>query len=1024
MKNLNTKAALIAVIAILQVSTFTTYAQSFGRNKPSYKKFKFEVARSPHFEIHHYLKNDTMINYFTGWAEEWYHMHQRIFKDTFRIKNPIILYAYHADFQQTNAISSIISEGTGGVTESLKQRVIMPFAPTLYQTDHVLGHELVHAFQYNKLLRSDSVDYSINNLPLWMVEGMAEYLSIGSIDPNTSMWMRDAILNKKFPTIDDLANPSEYFPYRYGQALWAFIGKTWGDTIIMPLFEKTAQWGLDVAIDSVFHFNTKTLSAMWKIATENHYKQFMKDSTYTLAGNKIISEKNGSSTNISPSLSPDGKYLAFFSDKSIFTLDLFIADARTGKILKKVSSLTRNSEIDDFSYIESGGTWSPDSKKFVFVVYSGGRNKLSIVDSETGKTELIEIKEVSSFSNPEWSPDGRYVVFTGLNEGVGDLYLYDFETGKAEKLTNDLYSNIHPSWSPDSKYIVYSTETICPGQSRKYCFNLTLLNIETGESKVIDVFPIADNLNPRFSKDGRFIYFLSDADGFRNLYKYDLQTDRVYRLTEYLTGITGITLFSPAISTDRENGLIAYTHYYNKNYEIYVANENDFTPVEVDKYEVNFDAGTLPVLKHLSVNIVDSALCNRFPAIALPVDSIEVLPYRPKLQLDYISNAIGVGISTGPSFNRTDMVGSVYMLFSDMIGDHQLFTSLALNGEIYDFGGQVAYINQANKMKWGASVSHIPYRSGSMSLIVDTLQIEKEKVIVDDLVLNYIRMFEDNVSAFLYYPFSQTRRVEGGISASWYSYRIDRYHDYYDHEWGFPMGGRKEKLPSPSGTNFQTAYLAYVTDNSYFGMTAPLVGHRARYQIERYFGNINLYNILLDHRRYYFSKPVGFAFRLYHNGLYGSASEIEKASPMYLGYPWLVRGYEDISIYGGTNYSFDPTNLTGSRIAVVNAEFRFPFSGPQVLAPIKSNIFLTDFNLFFDGGLAWNKDDKIKFKWKASESKGYTAIQKERIPVFSAGASFRINLFGYLVIEPYYAIPFQNGGFSNGMFGINFVPGW
>jgi len=112
-----------------------------------------------------------------------------------------------------------------------------------------------------------------------------------------------------------------------------------------------------------------------------------------------------------------------------------------------------------------------------------------------------------------------------------------------------LYSNIHPSWSPDSKYIVYSTETICPGQSRKYCFNLTLLNIETGESKVIDVFPIADNLNPRFSKDGRFIYFLSDADGFRNLYKYDLQTDRVYRLTEYLTGISGITLFSPAIST-------------------------------------------------------------------------------------------------------------------------------------------------------------------------------------------------------------------------------------------------------------------------------------------------------------------------------------------------------------------------------------------------------------------------------------------------------------------------------------------
>ncbi|HOV71925.1 MAG TPA: hypothetical protein PLO31_06925 [Dysgonamonadaceae bacterium] len=1021
MKNLNAKAALIAAITILQMSTFATHAQYFGRNKPSYKKFKFEVVRSPHFEIHHYLKNDTMLNYFTGWAEEWYTMHQQIFNDTFRIKNPIILYSHHADFQQTNAISSIISEGTGGVTESLKQRVILPFAPTLYQSDHVLGHELVHAFQYNKLLHSDSVNYSINNLPLWMVEGMAEYLSIGSVDPNTSMWMRDAILNKKFPTIDDLANPSEYFPYRYGQALWAFIGKTWGDTIIMPLFEQTALWGLDAAIDSVFHFNTKTLSGMWLVATENHYKQFMKDSTYTLAGNKIISEKNGSSTNVCPSLSPDGKYLAFFSDKSIFALDLFLADARTGKIIKKLSSVTRNSEIDDFSFIESGGTWSPDSKKFAFVVYSEGRNKLTIVDIDKRKTELIEIKEVPAFSNPEWSPDGKYVVFTGLNEGIGDLYLYDFETKKTRKLTHDLFSNIHPSWSPDGKYIVYSTEAICADQSKKYCFNLTLLNVETGESRVIDVFPKADNLNPRFSPDSRFIYFLSDADGFRNLYKYDLQTDKVYRLTEYLTGISGITLFSPAISTDRANGLIAYTHYFNKNYEIYTANDRDFNPVEVDKYAVNFDAGTLPVLKHLSVNIVDSALCNRFPAIALPVDSLEELPYRPKLKLDYISNSVGVGISTGPSFNRTDMAGSVYMLFSDMIGDHQLYTSLSLNGEIYDFGGQVAYVNQSNKMKWGASVSHIPYRSGNMFWTVDTLQIDKEEFIADDLVLDYIRMFEDNVSAFMYYPISQTRRVEGGVSASWYSYRIDRYHNYYD-AWGYSFGGKREKLPSPPGTNFQTAYLAYVTDNSYFGMTAPLAGHRSRYQIERYFGNINLFNILLDYRRYYFSKPVGFAFRLYHNGLYGSTSEIEKASPMYLGYPWLVRGYEDISIYGGTSgsagyNSFNVSNLAGSRIAVINAELRFPFSGPKVLAPIKSNIFLTDFNLFFDGGLAWNKGDNIALKWQTSDF-------NERIPVFSAGASFRINLFGYLVIEPYYAIPFQNGGFSNGMFGINFVPGW
>jgi len=1022
MKKLIVKPLIIAFQIILILLPTDAKAQYFGRNKPSYQTFKYQIKQTPHFEIYHYLTNDTVIKYFAGWTEEWYRFHQVIFKDTFKTRNPLILYANHADFQQTNAISSIISEGTGGVTESLKNRVILPFAPTLYQTDHVLGHELVHAFQYHKLLKPDSAKYyNINNLPLWMVEGMAEYLSIGSVDANTSMWMRDALIQKKFPSINDLNNTSEYFPYRYGQALWAFIGKTWGDSIILPLFEKTAQFGLDRAIDSLFHFNEKTLSGMWKTATENHYGKLMKDTTYKVIGKQIISKKNAGSTNVSPSLSPDGKYIAFFSEKNVFTLDLYLADAQNGKIIKKLWSVNRNQEIDDFSFIESGGTWSPDSKQFAFVVYSKGRQKLAIVDVHKAKMKLLEIKGLNSFSNPEWSPDGRYIVVTGLVNGIGDLYLYEVKSGKTEKLTHDLFSNIHASWSSDGKKIVYSSEYLCGAGSKKFAFHINILDLETREIKTLDVFPKADNLNPRFSNNNQYIYFVSDADGFRNLYKYDLNTDKVFRLTQYMTGISGITTFSPAISTDRQNNLIAYTYYFNGNYEIYTASATEFNDEEVNGNQVNFDAATLPLLHHLSVNIVDSTLYNRPAVIALPVDSINNLPYRPKLKLDYISNSVGVGISTGPSYNTTDMAGSIYMIFSDMVGNHQIYSSLSLNGEIYDFGGQVAYLNQGRKIKWGASLSHIPYRSGNMFWTIDTLKINNTDYIFDNLVLDYIRMFEDNISLFSYYPLSQTRRFEGGISASWYSYRIDRYNNYYD-ALGYYVGGNRKKLPAPDGISFQTANIAYVEDDSYFGMTSPLQGHRARYQIERYFGNINLYNALIDYRRYLFNKPVGLAFRLYHNGLYGKSSQIELASPMYIGYPWLIRGYEQISVYGGANNvagysSLNVNNLVGTRMALVNAEIRIPFSGPKVLAPIKSNIFLTDLNLFLDGGLAWNKGDQIKIKWEPSNF-------NDRIPVWSTGISMRINLFGYLVIEPYYAIPFQNGGFRNKVFGINFVPGW
>ena len=248
-------------------------AQYFGRNKPSYRKFEFDVVQTPNFELYHYMKNDSLLKSISCWSENWYSMHQTIFRDTFLTRNPLIFYTTHADFQQTNTISSLIGTGTGGVTESLKNRVIMPVASSLAQTDHTLGHELVHAFQYNLFLNPDTMrKLSINNVPLWMIEGMAEYLSIGSVDPNTSIWMRDAILSNDFPTLKQLSTDSRYFPYRWGQSFWAMAGKTWGDTIIMPLLKKTAELGVNEAVKKVLGYEESTISALWRLASRNTIK--------------------------------------------------------------------------------------------------------------------------------------------------------------------------------------------------------------------------------------------------------------------------------------------------------------------------------------------------------------------------------------------------------------------------------------------------------------------------------------------------------------------------------------------------------------------------------------------------------------------------------------------------------------------------------------------------------------------------------------------------------------------------------
>ena len=164
----------LLLACFLFTTSVDTRAQYFGRNKPGYRNFNYKVYQTPVFEIYHYFKNDSVIRYWALQSEKWYRRHSRVFRDTFDKPNPLILYSNHADFQQTTAVSGMIGVGTGGVTESMKNRVVLPLAASTAQTDHVLGHELVHAFQFHLLTSDDSSSMSnVNSMPLWMIEGMA-----------------------------------------------------------------------------------------------------------------------------------------------------------------------------------------------------------------------------------------------------------------------------------------------------------------------------------------------------------------------------------------------------------------------------------------------------------------------------------------------------------------------------------------------------------------------------------------------------------------------------------------------------------------------------------------------------------------------------------------------------------------------------------------------------------------------------------------------------------------------------------
>lgn len=1017
---------------LLALGAISLSAQYFGRNKPRYRSFDFKVLESQNFELYYYAKNQEVVNNFASELENWYKIQSRVIEHNIPFKNPFILYTNHAEFQQTNAISGGVGVGTGGVTESLKNRIVMPLTFSNQQTHQVLGHELVHAFQFDMILRGDSTDQrNLANLPLWTVEGLAEYISIGRTDPFTAMWMRNAIISDDVPSLQKMAHP-KYFPYRYGQAAWSVMTGLYGDDIINPFFTNTAKYGMEYASQATFGVDLKSLSDMWVNGLKTYYEPYMQKKESTI-GKVLLSSKNSGNLNVSPAISPNGKYVVFMSEKDLFSTDIFLADARNGKIIKKLSSLVKDRDLDNFNFLESAGTWSPDSKQFAFVGFKKGENALVIKDVESGKTiSSKNIPKLLAFTNPTWSPDGKEIVLTGSDEGQIDLYAYTIRTGKIRQLTDDLYSEIQAHFNSSGDKIVFSYDKRSMTEGRtngKWTYDLAIMDYSSGTIDILDIFHGADNINPQYNMDDN-IYFMSDRDGYRNMYLYDTENDQVKRMTDFVVGLSGISRYSPVLSTARSRDRVVFTHYLGKEYIIRQGNTENLLNEEVNKNTVDFAAGTLPVVGLNKKDFVNSYHKNVDEITKNgPSDNFKKKRYQSKFKLDDVRGSTGVGVSNGNTFglnNGVQAAGAIQMIFSDIVGNQQLIGQTALNGQIQDFQGQLFYVNRKNRLAWGGGISHVPTPFGFRSPLRvedrDTGNGQTIPVGVDEIQI--LRIFNQNATGFLQLPFNTNLRLEGSATIGNQSFRLDARRNIFDPTTGFFYGQENEKIETPEQialNNFYTVEkgmtgsvgVALVGDNSHFGLTSPLYGHRFRLSADRNFGINNFTSFLADYRRYLWAKPFSIAFRGY--SLIRFEQDVSSVFPLYAGQMGFVRGYDflfDINQpgeFGDLNFN----QLFGSKMILGSFEIRRPFTGPKQIALIGSNVLFTDLALFFDAGMAFNDFGDI-----GDSSLG--AFQPEL--VMSAGVSVRLNLFGAMILEPYWAYPLQPN--SRVVFGLNFIPGW
>ncbi|PSQ97503.1 MAG: peptidase S9, partial [Bacteroidetes bacterium SW_11_64_17] len=462
MRRYTVRATLVLFVLSMVVAVGPASAQYFGQNKVQYEQFDFQTFETDQFDVYFYPAERQAVEDAARMAERWYDRHSRTFLREFQQKKPLIFYANSPDFQQTNAVQGQLGQGTGGVTESIKERVIMPLTGSYQETDHVLGHELVHSFQYDIALRKNNEGFSLRNMPLWFIEGMAEYLSVGRQDSHTAMWMRDAALREDLPTIRQLTRDQQsYFPYRYGQAYMAYIGGKYGDAAVTDLYKMSGRVGVDSAFVYTLGITADSLSREWKEATKETFLPGAETRTpVDSVGTAVVGEPGGDfQLNISPAVSPDGRYVAFISRRNLFNTNLFVADAETGEIVQQLEGTRSNPHFDALRFINSAGAWSPDGRRFAFITFTDGRNEINTFNVKTGEIKTrTAIEEVGAIHNLAWSPDGASIAFSGLEGGLSDLYIYDLEAQSVRQLTNDRYAALQPTWSPDGETIAFTTD--------------------------------------------------------------------------------------------------------------------------------------------------------------------------------------------------------------------------------------------------------------------------------------------------------------------------------------------------------------------------------------------------------------------------------------------------------------------------------------------------------------------------------------------------------------------------------------
>jgi len=971
----------------------------FGKNKVQYERFEWRYIQSENFDVYFHQGGEYAAKFTAMKAEEALKKieSQLSFSITKRIA--FIVYNSHNQFQQTNVIDQFMQEGIGGVTELFKNRIVVPYEGDYSKFAHVIHHELVHAV-INDMFYGGSIQSLMSNsaramLPLWMNEGFAEYSAVGGLDVKTDQFMRDVAVSEYLRGLNQL---SGYFAYRGGQAFWSYVEAKYGADKVGEVMNRFRTIGnLDQTFKAAFGMTYEEMSEQWAKDTKKFYfpdvdrYQYVEDWSTRLTNH----QKEENFYNTSPAISPDGEQVAFISDRGDGVFGLYVMDLRS-KDVRRLATSNRSTDFEELNFLTPGISWDPTGTRLAVGAKAGGEDAIYLVDALNNEYEVLTFG-IQTIGGVHWSPDGKYLAFDAAPGGIqSDIYVYDLRSKELRQITNDIFTDREPEWGPDSRTIYFISDRGRLVTGSESADNFFMWDHNVHQSDLYRTFvddPTIERLtaDPEIGKysivvapDHRSLLYTADYNGIANIWELDLATKTRKARSNSLQEVS-------QISISADGSKLVFSSQNRVGYDLFELKFPFDLPVQDTLPQTRFRQQEMDERNSLASIMDDRArpadttslaygafdLDLADPSMVPPNDDAVTLDERGTATsgdplVDFTPKDYRVSFSpdvvTGNAgySNFYGAQGTAQMLFTDMLGDHEIYFMANLFLDLTNSNFFLQYTYKPNVVDFSVAGFH----NAGFSYVYDQA--------LGGTYLARMRTYGGAGWATL--PLSRYTRFDFGIQA---------------------QAMTRENIDFPAAPTLDrfvaVPTISYVMDDAIWGFWAPVKGTRMNLTLEGSppigSNGLAFATVRADLREYV---HLGGMYCLAIRGS-GGMSLGRDPQKFFIGgvdnwfnrffssAGWPFQNPEDFAFtrpgWPIRGYAINERN--GTQYFVSNVELRFPLLVALQAGPLPSLFQGLQGQIFFDAGGAWDANGRA---WSNS---GYVPVPAVDKILYSTGFGVR-----------------------------------